>query len=103
MTEPHPQPSHPGAPPPTLRQQRYIRQLALERGISFMPPRTRAEASRLIVELKRRKSDPAVDRRRELRAVRDDMARGRGDSARVREDLEVTGYGSSATWKRGRR
>ena len=30
------------------------------------------------------------------------MARGRGDDARVIEGVETTGYGSSATWKRGR-
>ena len=102
MTDHHPQPSHPGGPPPTPRQQRYLRQLAVQRGVSFTPPRTRAEASCLIDELKRREPEPAADRRRELRAVQKDMADGRGDAARVRED-ELTGYGSSASWKRGRR
>jgi hypothetical protein len=29
------------------------------------------------------------------------MARGRGDGASVIEGVETTGYGSSATWKRG--
>jgi hypothetical protein len=73
----------------------------MQRGISFVPPRTRAEASRLIDELKRRRPEPRADRRREIRAVQDDLATGRGDAARVRED-EVTGYGSSATWKQVR-
>ena len=99
MTDHHPQPA---GSPPTARQQRYLRQLALQRGISFVPPRTRAEASRLIDRLKRRSPDPVADRRREIRAVQDDMARGRGDAARVIEGLETTGYGSSATWKRER-
>ena len=67
-----------------------------------MPPHTRSEASRLIDQLKRRAPDPAADRRREIRAVQDDMARHRGDAARVIEGLETTGYGSSATWKGGR-
>jgi hypothetical protein len=40
-----------------------------------------------------------ADRRRE---VQDAMAPGRGDAARVRDGVEVTGYGASATWKRGR-
>ena len=84
MTDHHPQPA---GPPPTPRQQRYLRQLAMRRGISFMPPRTCSEASRLIDELKRRAPD--------------DMARSRGDSVRVIEGLETTGYGSSATWRRG--
>ena len=48
-------------------------------------PQTRAEASRLIDQLKRRAPEPAADRRREIRAVQDDMARGRGDAARVIE------------------
>ena len=34
--------------------------------------------------------------------MQDDLATGRGDAARVREQLEVTGYGSTATWKQGR-
>jgi hypothetical protein len=98
MTNHH---SQPAGPPPTARQQRYLRQLAMQRGISFVPPRTCFEASRLIDQMKRRAPDTAADRRRELRAVQDDMAR-RGDDARVVEGLETTGYGSSATWKRGR-
>ena len=100
MTDHHPQTSHRAGAPPTPRQQRYLRQLALERGVSFVLPRTRSEASRLIDQLKRRPPEPRADRRREIRAVQDDLARGRGDAARVRES-EISGYGSSATWKRG--
>ena len=100
MTDHHPQTSHRGGAPPTPRQQRYLRQLALERGVSFVPPTTRFEASRLIDQLKRRPPEPRSDRRREIRGVQDDLARGRGDAARVRES-EISGYGSSATWKRG--
>jgi len=98
MTDHHPQTRSPA----TARQQRYLRQLALERGVSFVTPRTRFEASRLIDELKRRAPDTRADRRREVRAVQDDLARGRGDAARVREELEVSGYGSTATWKQVR-
>src|SRR3954466_14234141 len=98
MTDHHPPPT---GPPPTARQQRYLRQLALQRGVSFTPPRTRAEPSRLIYQLTRRRSDPVEDRRREIRAVQDDMARGRGDAARVVEGVQTTGYGSSATWTGG--
>jgi hypothetical protein len=98
MTDHHPQLA---GPPPTARQQRYLRQLAMQRGVSFVPPRTCFEASRLIDQLKRRAPDALADRRREIRAVRDDMARRRGDDARVIEGVETTGYGSSATWKGG--
>jgi hypothetical protein len=99
MTAHHP---HRAASPPTARQQRYLRQLAIQRGISFVPPRTCFEASRLIDQLKRRAPDPVADRSREIRAVQDDMARHRGDAARVREGVETVGWGSSATWKSGR-
>jgi hypothetical protein len=84
------------------QQQRLLRQLALERGVSFVPPRTFAEASRAIDDLLRRKREPAADRRRELRAVQRDMATDRGDAARVRHERETEGYGSTATWKQGR-
>jgi hypothetical protein len=100
MTDHHP-PTTPAGSPPTARQQRYLRQLALQRGVSFVVPKTRAEASREIDALKRRRPEPVADRRREIRAVRDDMGRGGGDGARVVEGVETTGYGSSATWKAG--
>src|SRR5215218_2274311 len=98
MTDHHPQAA---GPPPTGRQQRYLRQLAMQRGISFIPPRTCVEASRVIDELKRRRPDTVAERRREIRAVQDDMARDRGDAARVIEGVETVGWGSGATWKRG--
>jgi hypothetical protein len=97
MTDHHPQP----AGPPTPRQQRYLRQLAIQRGSSFVPPRTRFEASRLIDQLRRRRPDTVADRRREIRAVSDDMASNRGDAPRVIEGVETVGWGSHATWKRG--
>ena len=98
MTDHRPQSA---GPRPTARQQRYLRQLAIQRGITFVIPRTRAEASRAIDALRRRTPEPVADRRRETRAVQDDMARDRGDAARVIEGVETTGWGSSATWKRG--
>jgi hypothetical protein len=98
MTEHHP-PTTAAGPPATARQQRYLRRLALQRGVSFVIPTTRAEASRAIDELKRRRPEPAADRRREIRAVQHDMARHRGDAAQIIEGLETEGYGSTATWK----
>lgn len=97
MTDHHP----PTGPKPTARQQRYLRQLAIQRGVSFLPPRTCFEATRLIDQLKRRAPDTVADRRREIRAVQDDMARNRGDAARIVEGRDTVGHGSSATWKRG--
>jgi hypothetical protein len=66
--------------------------------VSFVPPRTCSEASHAIEQLLGRSPESRADRRREIRAVQDDLARGAGDRARVRED-EVSGYGSTATWK----
>src|SRR5215207_8268117 len=100
MTDHH-QPTKPAELPPTARQQRYLRQLALQRGVSFVVPKTRAQASRAIDHLKRRQPEPFADRRREIRAVQDDMARNRGDNAKILEGVETTGYGSSATWTGG--
>ncbi len=97
MTDHHP-PSKSAEPPPTARQQRYLRQLALQRGVTFAVPKTRAQASRAIDTLKRRRPEPIADRRREIRAVQDDMARNRGDSAKVLEGVETTGYGSNCRW-----
>ena len=102
MSDHHRATGRPGGPPPTAKQQSYLRRLAMERGITFTPPRTKAEASRLIAELKARPKSERGERRRELKAVRDDIARGPADAARVRDD-ELTGYGSTATWKRGER
>ena len=99
MTDHHPPSNQPDGPPPTARQQRYIRQLAIARGVTFTIPKTRAQASRLIDELKRRAPEARADRRREIRAVQDDMARGRGDASKVREGIETTGFGSTATWR----
>ena len=83
---------------PTARQQAYIRRLAIARGISFTPPRTMAEASRLIDQLKRRRPDSAADRRRELKQVRVDLDNNAGGATRVREH-ELEGYNASATWR----
>jgi hypothetical protein len=102
MTDHHHETDQPSGPPPTAKQQRYLRRLALERGVSFTPPRTRRDASRLIDQLRRRRPESRNDRRREIRDVQADLATGRGDAARIRDD-EITGYGSSATWKRDQR
>ena len=88
----------PSGPRPTAKQQAYLRRLALARGVSFTPPATKAVASRLIDELKRRRPDTAADVRRERKAVITDMD-NLGGATRV-HDSELEGYGSTATWKR---
>jgi hypothetical protein len=83
--------------PPTAKQLRYLRNLAMQRGESFTYPRSVAEASAEIERLKRRRSSSQVDRRIERQQVSRDMA-ARGGAAAVR-DSEIVGYGSSARWK----
>jgi hypothetical protein len=84
--------------PPTPRQLRYLRDLALRTGQSFAYPTTAAEASRQIDRLKALRRTPAADRRRELREVSREMAEHRGDSSRIDQDVELEGYGSTASW-----
>jgi hypothetical protein len=91
----HPQSTR-GDAPPTAKQERYLRNLAEERGVSFVPPRTRTAASRAIRELLQRQPDSRADQARDRRAIRADLANA-GDDARVGEH-ELEGHGSSATW-----
>lgn len=96
MPNHHPTQS-PTANKPTGRQQAYIRKLALERGISFTPPATKADASRLIKQLLDRKPDRQADQRRDTRHVQNDLTDRPHDAVAIREH-ETTGHGSSATW-----
>jgi hypothetical protein len=82
--------------PATSKQLRLLRSLADLTGGTFAYPRTSAEASAEIARLKSGRVTPAADRRREIRAVREDMSR-RGDSASI-GTAEVAGYGSTAKW-----
>ena len=82
---------------PTSKQLNYLRSLAQRTGQTFAWPQTIEDASSEIERLEGVKKTPGADRRRERREVRDDMAAGRGDAARVL-DGEVEGYGSTARW-----
>jgi hypothetical protein len=59
---------------PSPSQQRLLRELALERGGTFSPPATFAQADEEIKRLKKIKRTSRADRRREIRAVQDAMA-----------------------------
>ena len=80
---------------PTQKQQRYLRSLAQRTGTSFTPPSTKAQASREIERLKQLAASPRYERRADREAV---AKAQRGGDARVRPS-EVTGYGSTATWR----
>lgn len=90
----NPQPHH---SKPTNATIDYLRDLAMQKGQSFAWPQTQREASEEIKRLKKVRRTSRADRRRETRQVRGDMASGRGDAARVRDE-ELGGYGSTAHW-----
>lgn len=87
--------------PPTSKQLRFLRNLAMQRGESFAFPTTAAQASAEIERLKARKRGSYTERRIEREQVSRDMAT-RGGAAAV-HDSEIVGYGSSAHWKVGER
>jgi hypothetical protein len=83
---------------PSTKQLRYLNSLAEATGQSFAYPKTSREASEEIKRLKGQKRTSRADRQREVRSIRRQMADGRGDGARVRDD-ELGGYGSNAGWR----
>ena len=83
---------------PSPKQLRYLKDLAQKRGESFTYPTTAGQASAEIERLKGRKPMSRTDRSRESRELSRQMAGRRGDAAAVRPS-ELTGYGSSATWR----
>ena len=83
--------------PPTHRQLAYIKQLAYNRGISFIPPRNRGEASELIHQLSDLTPSPTF----EIHADRDATSalhrrRTHPSSSSSPHPDEITGYGSHA-------
>lgn len=83
--------------PPTSRQLRYLRILAERTGTTFAAPDTSKEASLEILRLQRLPSRPSRDRlddRSELATDREWMQ----PSTAIRAE-EISGYGSTATWR----
>jgi hypothetical protein len=90
--------SQPQSSKPTTKQVKYIKDLARKRGETFTFPQTRAQASAEIKRLLARESLTPAERRREAFEARCEAGERHGDAAAVRGD-EVSGYGSSATWR----
>jgi hypothetical protein len=90
----------PVASKPTPRQLRYLRSLAERTGQTFTYPKTFADASREIDQLKQARPSSHAELEIE-REIADAVAVGEQDAARVREH-EIAGYGSSATWAHNR-
>lgn len=83
--------------PATHRQLTYIKQLAYSRGVSFIPPGSRLQASRLIDQLKSSQPSP----RFEVVQDRDATVLRHGEHAPASSphDAEISGYGSHAHWR----
>jgi hypothetical protein len=85
--------------PPTPKQLRYLRTLAMRTGTTFVMPKTKAEASDQIRRLQRLTPTARPDRRREDRELHRALATGAATSARIREDeTTTTGFGATARW-----
>jgi hypothetical protein len=83
--------------PPTSRQLRYLRILAEGTGTTFAVPGTSREASLEILRLQRLSSSP-------LRELLDDHSELATDRERMQLSTairaeEISGYGSTATWR----
>jgi hypothetical protein len=86
--------------PATPRQLNYLKQLAYSRGVSFVPPANRVQASRLIDQLKHRARSASF----EIAADREQTSALHGEhtpSCAVHDD-EISGYGSHAHWRNAR-
>ncbi len=86
--------------PATARQLAYIKELAYSRGISFVPPTNRLQASRLIDQLKKRERSVLFEIAEDRAATT--LRRGEHAPACAPRDDEITGYGSHAHWRNTR-
>lgn len=84
--------------PPTSKQQRLLRTLAIERGVSFTPPASCEQASAQIKSLLSMDRCHPGDRSRDVHAVRAGLASGAGQLAEI-HDEEIGGFGSTAQWR----
>ena len=84
---------------PTAKQLAYLRALADRAGQTFAYPRTARQASAEIRRPRAQKPSGRVERVLERREIADAIARGPQDAARVDVDRDVTGFGSTATWR----
>jgi hypothetical protein len=82
---------------PTTRQLNYLRSLAARTGQTFTWPKSCNQASDEIDRLKHSQRSSRTELEIE-REIADAITQGENDAVRYRQS-EVTGYGSTATWK----
>ncbi len=90
-SQPHPQPSP--------KQLRFHRDLVERTGAGFPAPKTAAQARRQIRAMLALTREGGADRLRERHAIRIDFEEQSGGAVRVRDE-ELSGYGSTASWRR---
>lgn len=90
--------SPPTVTAPTERQLRYLRILAAKTATSFTYPHTRAEASRQIERLRKLRFEPNTPSLERDVAEEEDLV-----YATAAHASEVSGWGSSASWRAGSR
>jgi hypothetical protein len=86
--------------PATDRQLTYIKELAYSRGVSFIPPANRLQASRLIDQLKQRERSVLFEIAADCEATT--LRNGEHAPSNSPRDDEITGYGSNAHWRHSR-
>jgi hypothetical protein len=83
----------------TRKQLSYLRTFAERTGQTFAYPRTIEQAAREIRRLKAVRPSARVERAIERREIADAIAQGAPNAASVDLERDVTGYGSTATWR----
>ena len=84
--------------PPTSKQLAYLRALAERTSQTFATPQTSRDASAEIRRLRAVPAESQLERRIEHDEIAEEIRTGAQDSVRVTR-TEVSGYGSTATWK----
>lgn len=86
--------------PATARQLRYLKALAERAGQTFTTPRSSAQASREIQRLKAVRPSSRAERRLEREDWEAEAAAREANCDVPIASEELTGYGSSATWRK---
>jgi hypothetical protein len=84
------------ATPPSPKQLRYLRALALRTGTTFTQPKTAREASRAIDALNNRPVSPGYEHYADSVSVAEQRGAHTGTAV---HGSEVAGYGANATWR----
>ncbi len=88
--------SQPQSNKPSAKFLQTLKEMSKERGVTYVPPTTTAEARSQYRALKSVPRLDPIDRRMEDKAIRDEVATGTYGLS-FRED-EIGGYGSTAHW-----